>query len=64
MEEALLAIALEKAYSPSGRGYVYLQAPNWSLLTAKQGGKRDWVTTEAMGIALEALLSLQRKETW
>jgi len=64
MEEALLGIALEKAYSPSGRGYVYLQAPDWSLLTAKQGGKRDWVTTEAMGIALEALLSLQRKETW
>ncbi len=63
-EEALLGIALEKAYSPSGRGYVYLQAPDWSLLTAKQGGKRDWVTTEAMGIALEALLSLQRKETW
>jgi hypothetical protein len=64
MEDTMLGIALEKAYSPAGRGYVYLQAPDWSLLTAKQGGKRDWVTTEAMGIALEALLSLPRKETW
>jgi hypothetical protein len=64
MEEGLLTIALEKAYSPAGRGYVYLQAPDWSLLKAKQGGQRDWVTTEAMGIALEALLSLWRKETW
>jgi hypothetical protein len=49
---------------PTTHGFVYLQAPDWSLLTAKKGGERDWVTTEAMGIALEALLSLERKETW
>jgi hypothetical protein len=64
MEAALLEIALEKAYVPRQHGYVYLQAPDWSLLDAKQGGKCDWVTTEAMGIALEALLSLAREETW
>jgi hypothetical protein len=64
MEETLLRIALEKAYVPAKHGFVYLQAPDWSLLTAKQGGQRDWVTTEAMGIAAEALLSLERKETW
>jgi hypothetical protein len=43
---------------------VYLQSPDWTLLSAKEGGRRDWVSTEAMGIALEALMSLQRKETW
>jgi hypothetical protein len=64
MEDTLLQIALEKAYVPAKHGIVYLQAPDWSLLTAKQGGPRDWVTTEAMGIGLEALLSLERKETW
>jgi hypothetical protein len=64
MEDTLLQIALEKAYVPAKHGYVYLKAPDWSLLTTKQGGQRDWVTTEAMGIALEALLSLERRETW
>jgi hypothetical protein len=64
MEEAMLRIALDKAYVPSAHGYVYLQAPDWSLLKAKSGGRRDWVTSEAMGIALEALLTLQRPDTW
>jgi hypothetical protein len=64
MEDALLRIALDRAYSPSGRGYVYLSAPDWKLLDARHGGRRDWVTTEAMGIALEALFSLNRKEVW
>jgi hypothetical protein len=64
MEDALLEIALDRAYSCSGRGYVHLSAPDWSLLEVKQGGRRDWVTTEAMGVALEALLSLRRKDPW
>jgi hypothetical protein len=42
---------------------VYLRAPD-GVLSAQQGGKRDGVTTEAMGIALEAVLSLPQKETW
>jgi hypothetical protein len=64
LEEALVKVVLEKAYYAPGRGILYEQAADWSLLALKGGGVADWVTTEAMGITLEALQQRNRKEPW
>jgi hypothetical protein len=61
MEDRLLDITLHKAYCPEQHGFVYLMDADWSLLTLKDGSKRDWVTTEAMGIAVQALLTHERR---
>ncbi len=57
MENALLTIALNKVYYAPGHGVIYEMRPNWSLVTI-HGVPEDWVTTEAMGIELEGLFSL------
>ena len=55
-ESALLYVAVDKAYYAPGHGYLYSTQPNWQPHVRK-GATRNFVTTEAMGIALEALLS-------
>ena len=62
-EAALLNVALQKAYYASGRGVLYEVRPDWSLITINSQPE-DWVTTEAMGIVLEALFSLSSPEPW
>ena len=37
MEGLMRKVALEKAYYPAGQGIVYEVAPDWSLLTMKNG---------------------------
>jgi hypothetical protein len=39
-------------------------APDWSLLTMKNAEQEDWVTSEAMGVALLALLGLSEEKPW
>jgi len=64
MEDALLKVLLEKAYYSAGRGIVYETQTDWSFRRTKNGQPSDWVTSEAMGCALEALFSLTDKEAW
>jgi hypothetical protein len=66
MEDAMLRVLLEKAYSPQCRGIFYEVSPDWSplKLQGKKSGVEDWVTTEAMGCAMMALFSLNEKEPW
>jgi hypothetical protein len=55
MENLMLNIGLNKAYYAPGHGVIYEMRSDWSLVKIK-GAAEDWVTTEAMGIELEALL--------
>jgi hypothetical protein len=64
MEQMMLKVALEKAYFPAGQGIVYEVAPDWTLLTMKNGERADWVTAEAMDVALLALLGLGEEKPW
>jgi hypothetical protein len=64
LEEAMMTVVTGKAYYPPGHGILYEQAADWSLLPLKSGGFEDWVTAEAMGIALEALQQRNRKDPW
>lgn len=56
METLLLQVVLTKAYYAPGHGYLYSVGADWRPHVRK-GQTKDFVTTEAMGIALEALLS-------
>lgn len=56
MESSLLNIALQKAYYASGHGVLFEVRPDWSLVLIG-GIPENWVTTEAMGIELEALFA-------
>jgi hypothetical protein len=55
-------VAVNKAYYTAGHGYLDQETADWKPLVlqtgANAGETEDWVTTEAMSIALEALLSL------
>ena len=64
MEKLMRKVALERAYFPEGQGIVYEMASDWSLLTMKNGQRADWVTSEAMGVALLALPELNEKTPW
>jgi hypothetical protein len=57
MENLLLQVAVTKAYYAPGHGVLYSVQQNWQPHKRK-GQPLDYVTTEAMGIMLEALLSL------
>ena len=54
----MLEVAVEKAYYAPGHGYLYSTDANWQP-HLRNGQTKDFVTTEAMGIALEALLSVK-----
>jgi hypothetical protein len=62
MVMALQQVATEKAYYATGHGYLDQETADWKPLVLQSGDNagetEDWVTTEAMGIALEALQSL------
>ena len=49
-----LPIVYGKVYLADLNGVVYEQRPDWSLYTI-YGSREDWVTSEAMGLMLEAL---------
>ena len=53
-------LILRKAYLPAYQGVVYEQTPNWRLYRI-HGRKEDWVTSEAMGITIHALLLTLRQ---
>ncbi len=59
---AMEQVAVNRAYYAAGHGYLDQETADWKPLVlqtgANAGEAKDWVTTEAMGIALEALLSL------
>ena len=62
MVMAMEQVAVNKAYYTAGHGYLDQETADWKplmLQTGDNAGKaEDWVTTEAMGIALQALQSL------
>lgn len=60
MQSALVTMVTGPAYYAPGHGVVYEVRPDWSLVknSGSSTGFEDWVTTEAMGIALEGLLAL------
>ena len=62
MVMAMAKVAVNLAYYAPGHGYFNQETADWKPLVlqtgANAGETKDWVTTEAMGIALEALLSL------
>jgi hypothetical protein len=64
MQEAMLQVALDKAYYPPQYGVPYEESANWQILKTKDGKPLDWTTTEAMGIAFEALFSVGDVHPW
>jgi hypothetical protein len=64
MQEAMLQVALNKAYYPPQYGVLYEEASNWQILQTKDGKPMDYTTTEAMGIAFEALFSVSDAHPW
>jgi hypothetical protein len=64
MQNALEQVAERRAYFAPGHGYLYQMTSDWQVMTLKNGQPQDWVTTEAMGIALEGLLSAQDPAPW
>jgi hypothetical protein len=62
-EAALRNVALQKSFYAPGHGVLYEVANDWSPLYYN-GQIGDWVTTEAMGIVLEALFSLEQQPPW
>ncbi len=61
MVMAMQQMAVDKAYYAAGHGYLDQETADWKPLVLQSGDNageaEDWVTTEAMGIALEALQS-------
>ena len=64
MQTLMEQVTLGKAYYPAGHGYVFEESATWQILTLHGGQLEDWVTTEAMGIALEALFAMEMPAPW
>jgi hypothetical protein len=64
MQDAMLQVALNKAYYPPQCGVLYAASDTWQMLKTKDGKPLDWTTTEAMGIAFEALFSVGDAHPW
>jgi hypothetical protein len=64
MQDAMLQVALNKAYYPPQCGVLYKESANWQILKSKDGKPLDFTTTEAMGIAFEALFSVGDAHPW
>ena len=62
MVTAMEQVAVNNAYYAAGHGYLDQETADWKPLVLQSGDNagetEDWVATEAMGIALEALQSL------
>jgi hypothetical protein len=64
-ENALFDVALTKGYYAPGHGVLYETTANWQPLAIKHSSAhQDWVTTEAMGIMLEGLQSVNQSDPW
>lgn len=64
MQDLMLQITLQKAYYATGHGVLYEVRPDWTPVVYKNGVAEDWVTTEAMGVALEGLFSIEEQHPW
>lgn len=64
MQDVLFQLAIHQAYYDPGHGVLYQETNDWQPIRLHKGGIQDWVTTEAMGIALEGLFSIQRSNPW
>lgn len=64
MQALMERVAAQKAYYAPGHGYLYDETVDWKPVTLKNGATEDWVTSEAMGIALEGLLSVNESNPW
>ncbi len=62
-EAALKEVLLDKTYYAPGRGVLYEVNADWTVHLTN-GRPEDWVTTEAMGIVLEALFSTEDPQPW
>jgi hypothetical protein len=61
--QRMTALAIGRDYNAAGRGYVYEVARDYSQYS-NHGSPEDWVTTEADGIAMEALFALSDSRPW
>jgi hypothetical protein len=63
MERKMFSVATTKAYYAPIHGVVYEMTPDWHLLIVHSGPDTgqvsNWVTSESMGIELEALLEVK-----
>ncbi|GAC1389779.1 MAG: hypothetical protein NVS4B11_12040 [Ktedonobacteraceae bacterium] len=64
MQDSMLTVATQKAYYELGHGYLFEENAAWTPLKLPNGQPGDWVTTEAMGLSLEGLLSLSDRSPW
>jgi predicted small lipoprotein YifL len=64
MQDAMLQVTLNKAYYPPQRGVLYEETANWQIVKTRDGKPMDFTTTEAMGIAFEALFSVGDAHPW
>jgi len=59
MVTAMEQVATKKAFYAAGHGYLDEETADWKPLVLQSGDNaseaEDWVTTEAMSIAIEAL---------
>jgi hypothetical protein len=60
METAMLTVVVDKAYYAPGHGILYEMTPDWKPVKPEL----TWVTSEAIGITIQALLSLVRSKPW
>lgn len=58
LKNQLFPVVTTKVYQKQLHGVLYEQAPDWSVRRLPGGGPEDWITTEAMGITVNALLSV------
>ena len=62
MESAMHQVVEQNSYYKPGHGALYEVSPSWQPLNIK-GMPEDWVTTEAMGALVEALLIENESDT-
>jgi hypothetical protein len=60
MEAAMRTVVVTKAYYAAGHGVLYEMTPDWRPVAPDV----TWVTSEAIGISLEGLLSTLRSTPW
>ncbi len=59
MQQEMEHVVEVQAYDVNAHGIGYECHPDWTLMHLNDGTTEDWVTTEAMGIALEGLLAME-----
>jgi hypothetical protein len=64
MQDELFQLSTGEAYYAAGHGVLFEATADWKPLKLKNGELEDWVTTEAMGITLEGILSVSEPNPW